>query len=122
MSEKIKLSELSNESEANPRDLLLVVTTISDNTAAKSLAHQIISNRLAACCNIIPNISSIYTWKNELYDDDEYLIVMKTTKNRYLSLEAFIQKQHPYQVPELIAFSAENCSKEYLSWVLKQTI
>lgn len=106
---------------AKSQDLLLVVTTISDNAAAKSLAHLIISNRLAACCNIIPNITSIYEWNSELYDEEECLIVMKTTKNRYPSLEAFIQEQHPYDVPELIAFSADNCSQEYLSWVLKQT-
>lgn len=120
--EKPKMPELIDESVLNAEDILLVVTTISNNVAAKKLAHQIISNRLAACCNIIPDISSIYTWNNELYAENEHLIVIKTTKNRYLELEAFIQEQHPYEVPEIISFSAQDCSKKYLSWVLKQTI
>jgi periplasmic divalent cation tolerance protein len=120
--DKSKISELIDKSMPNAQDLLLVVTTISNNVAAKTLAHQIIANKLAACCNIIPNISSIYMWNNELCDDNEYLIVIKTTKNRYLQLEAFIQEQHPYEVPELIVFSAQECSNKYLSWVLKQTI
>jgi len=121
LSEKQEISAIKDEANPKSADLLVVITTISDNAAAKSLAHLIISKHLAACCNIVPNISSIYEWNNELYDESECLMVMKTTKNRYLSLEAFIQEQHPYEVPELIAFSADNCSQEYLSWVLKQT-
>lgn len=122
MSENTEACQTGSESGPDVDKLLLVVTTISGEIAAKKLAHQIISSRLAACCNIIANISSVYTWNNELYDEYEHLIVIKTTKSRYLELEAFIQEQHPYQVPELIAFSAEACSREYLSWVLKQTL
>ena len=121
MSKKLKKSANIDDASVKTQDLLLVVTTIKDNKAAKSLAHLIISNRLAACCNIIPKITSIYEWNNELYDDDECLMVLKTTKNRYLGLEAFIQEKHPYEVPEIIALSSDHCRQEYLSWVLKQT-
>ena len=101
--------------------LLLVLTTISDVEKGKSFAHQVIAKRLAACCNIVPGITSIYRWQGELNDDNECLIIMKTASNRYSELEEFVRSAHPYEVAELIALPVETCLQEYLSWILKET-
>lgn len=101
--------------------LLVVLTTISDVERGKLFARQIITKRLAACCNIVPGISSVFRWENEPNDDEECLIIMKTAKNRYLELEEFVRNEHPYNVPELIALPVEACMQEYLSWTLKET-
>ena len=113
-----------NESDLRPVDapeLILVLTTVADIETAKSLAHQIIAQQLAACCNIVPGVSSLYRWQDELHDDQECLLVMKTVKKRYLDLEMFVRSHHPYEVPELLTLPVTTCFKEYLSWVVKET-
>ena len=101
--------------------MLLVMTTITSIDKAKSLARQIIEEQLAACCNIVPGITSIYRWEGELCEDQECLLVMKTIETRYTQLSKFILQQHPYDTPELIALPITQSTQEYLSWVIKQT-
>ena len=108
-------------STINNQKILLVMTTITDIDKGKSLARQIVEEQLAACCNIVPGITSIYCWKGELCDDQECLLVMKTTETRYTQLSKFIIQQHPYETPELIALPVTESTQEYLSWVIKQT-
>ncbi|MFK8026886.1 MAG: divalent-cation tolerance protein CutA [Gammaproteobacteria bacterium] len=105
----------------NDQTMLLVMTTITDIDKGKLLARQIIEKQLAACCNIVPGITSIYRWKNELCEDQECLVVMKTTETRYIQLSKFIKQQHPYDTPELIALPVTHSTQEYLSWVTKET-
>ena len=106
---------------SNDPELIVALTTVADIETAKSLAHQIIAQQLAACCNIVPGVSSIYRWQGELRDDQECLLVMKTVKTRYLELETFVRSQHPYEVPELLTLPVTTCFKEYLSWVVQET-
>lgn len=101
--------------------MLLVMTTITDIDKGKLLARQIIEEQLVACCNIVPGVTSIYRWKNELCEDQECLLVMKTVETRYIQLSKFILQQHPYETPELIAFPITKSTQEYLSWVIKET-
>jgi len=106
---------------SNDQTMLLVMTTITDIDKGKLLARQIMAEQLAACCNIVPGITSIYRWKDELCEDQECLVVMKTIKTRYTQLSEFIQQQHPYDTPELIALPVTQSTQEYLSWVIKET-
>ncbi len=108
-------------STINNQQMLLVMTTITDIDTGKLLARQIVELQLAACCNIVPGITSVYRWKDELCEDQECLLVMKTTESRYKALEQFIQQQHPYELPELIALPVTASTQEYLSWVTQQT-
>jgi periplasmic divalent cation tolerance protein len=101
--------------------ILLVLTTITDIDKGKLLARQIVEQRLAACCNIVPAVTSIYHWKDELHEDQECLLVMKTIETRYKQLSKFILQQHPYETPELIALPVTQSTQEYLSWVIKET-
>jgi len=101
--------------------MLLVITTITDIDKGKLLARQIIEQQLAACCNIVPGVASIYRWQGELCEDQECLLVMKTTEIRYTQLSKFILQQHPYETPELIALPVTQSTQEYLSWVIKET-
>lgn len=105
----------------NENEILLVMTTMSDIESGKMLARQIIGERLAACCNIAPSVTSIYRWKDELCEDQECLLVIKTAKSRFNVLSSFIKKQHPYETPEIIALPITEGSQEYLSWVINQS-
>ena len=103
------------------KEMLLVMSTIADIDKGKLLAHQIVDQQLAACCNIIPGITSVYRWKGELCEDQECLLVMKTVKPRYKQLQEFIREHHPYDLPEIIALPVTESTEEYLSWVTKET-
>lgn len=111
-------SDLKNQDD---REMIVVITTLADIEKAKLLAYQIVDQRLAACCNIVPTITSIYRWQGELCDQQECLLVMKTLKNRYIALDRLVRSTHPYEVPELLALPVTNCFDEYLSWVIEET-
>ncbi len=118
------MSLSTSESAITPpdeREMIIVMTTITDIERAKILAHQVISEHLAACCNIIPGVSSIYRWQGELHEEQECLLVMKTIKSRYSTLDKYIRSHHPYEVPELLALPVTECFEKYLSWIVKET-
>lgn len=100
---------------------ILVLCTINDSTAAKNLAHHLIKEQLVACVNILPQISSVYLWKNEIIEEEECLLVMKTLNAGYSTLEKRIQELHPYEVPEILSIDIQQGLPDYLQW-LKDSI
>ena len=95
----------------------IAITTCPNPEVATQLAQEIVEQQLAACVNIIPAIQSIYLWQGKIEQDNENLLIMKTHQQQLASLESFIQKQHPYEVPEFITLSIESGSKAYLDWI-----
>jgi periplasmic divalent cation tolerance protein len=82
---------------------IVVLVTVPDAETARNLARQLVHERLAACVNIIPGITSIYRWEGAVEETGEVLLVMKTTADRYEALESAIRSRHPYDVPEILA-------------------
>ena len=77
--------------------------------------------KLAACVNMVPGIRSIYTWKGEVCDDEEHLLIIKTQTNRFPPLKKRVQELHSYEVAEIIALSVTEGASEYLKWVVETT-
>ena len=100
---------------------LLVLTHLPDQISAESLAQYLVENRLAACVNILPTCRSVYRWKEGIESADEVPLTIKTTQARYLALEAAIREQHPYELPEIIAFPIERGLPGYLDWLADET-
>ncbi len=100
---------------------ILVFTTFPDIDTAKRLAEELVQAKLAACVNITPAGQSIYMWEGKICKESEHLAVIKTTDNCYKELELFIQAQHPYELPEIIATPISNGSKNYLTWLTTNT-
>ena len=100
---------------------LLVLTHLPDQISAESLARSLVRNRLAACVNILPPCRSVYRWKESIESADEVLLMIKTTEVRYSALEAAIREQHPYELPEIIAFPIERGLPGYLGWLADET-
>lgn len=96
-------------------ELLVVMTTLGVDSAA-GFAEKVIGERLAACVQILPPMTSVYVWKGEVQHDTECLLLIKTPAENYKRLETFINAEHPYETPEIIAVAAEKVSKGYLSW------
>ena len=98
----------------------LVLTNCPDFDCAETLASALVDNSLAACVNIVPGVTSIYQWQGERVKEQECTLLIKTREDIYPELEAFIQAQHPYELPEIIAVPVHMGSKGYLSWLDQQ--
>jgi periplasmic divalent cation tolerance protein len=96
----------------------IVLVTCQTLTEARRISRAVVSNRLAACVNIILSpAESFYTWKGKMEKAREYLLVMKTTAKRLAELEREVRRLHSYDVPEFIAMTITEGSAEYLSWL-----
>ena len=96
---------------------LIVLTTCPSVDVANHLATELVKRQLAGCVNIIPDMVSVYQWKNEIKHDKEALLLIKSTASQYPQLEQMIKAQHPYELPEIIAVSIEDGLPAYLQWL-----
>lgn len=96
---------------------LIIATVPSD--AAPELARTLVEGRLAACVNIVPKVRSIYYWKGKIEDDQEALMLIKTTSEKMDSLTMRLKELHPYDVPEIISLEIQKNegNSDYLDWV-----
>ncbi len=95
----------------------LFIVTVPNVEEGKKIARILVESKLAACVNIINDISSIYRWKGEIQVDNEHLLLIKTTENKAESLIQKIIAIHSYSVPECIGFKVEKGSQKYLNWI-----
>lgn len=100
---------------------LLVFTNLPDRAAAEKLAEALVEQRVAACVNILGPCRSVYRWKDTLQKEDEHLMLIKTTSERYATLENAIRAAHPYELPEIVAVPIERGLPAYLEWVAAET-
>lgn len=100
---------------------LLVHCTCPDAASAQRIAHALVDERLAACVQIVPGLVSVYRWQGEVRRDDEQLLLIKTSRERWPALAARVRELHPYETPELLAFDAADGSADYLAWLAAQT-
>ncbi len=98
-------------------DFFVVMSTMPTETVASEIARAVVSERLAACANIIPAMRSIYLWKGDIHDDPECLALFKTSSDRLQSLIERIRSIHPYDVPEIIALPIDSGHPGYFSWI-----
>jgi periplasmic divalent cation tolerance protein len=96
--------------------IIILSTTGSEDEASK-IAEHLVSNRLAACVNIIPSITSVYRWKGEMNSDREILMVIKTDASRFEEIKTAVRNMHSYETPELIAISIQQGLQQYLDWI-----
>lgn len=96
---------------------IVVFTTFPDADAAVEMADAVVNENLAACCNILPGMRSIYIWRGERYDEDEVLCIMKTRAELFPDLKARILEMHSYEVPEVIAVDIKDGHRDYLNWI-----
>lgn len=81
------------------------------------LARTIIQERLAACVNVIPAITSVYHWQGQIEEDAEELLILKTAQASWIDLMARIRELHPYENPEIICLDINSASPDYLKWI-----
>ncbi len=100
--------------------LVIYITASSEEEGAK-IARALVEERLAGCVNIVKPIRSIYRWHENIEDDTETLLIVKTRKQLFVSLENRVRELHSYTVPEIIAVPVVEGSKDYLKWLEEVT-
>jgi len=100
-----------------PTPFTIIFCTCPDKATAKKLAQLLVSSNLAACVNILPGITSVYTWDDKIETAQEHLLLIKSSHTRYQAIETLLFKHHPYEVPEIIAVPIERGLPEYLEWM-----
>lgn len=98
-------------------EALVVITTTETRQDAERLAHLLVERELAACVQILPQITSVYRWQGKVEQADEFLLFIKSTREAYPELETAIRENHTYQTPEIIALPVEAGSDGYLNWL-----
>lgn len=97
---------------------VVILTTFADSYAAERFAYEVVKQGLAACCNIVPGLTSIYRWEEKIEKTSEVMVVIKTTHPKFLKLKKDIKSYHPYKVPELIELKISDGHKPYLDWLV----
>jgi len=103
-----------------PDPIVAFVTCGSEEEALK-IANALVEAHLAACVNLIAPIRSIYRWEGEIWDEKEWLLIIKTQKQRFEALEKRVRSLHSYSVPEIISLPITEGSSAYLNWIKENT-
>ena len=102
-------------------EYVIVLSTLPAGAEPSRLARTLVEERLAACVNILPGMTSVYRWKDGIEQDTEHQLVMKTTKARAPALWERLRELHPYEVPELIVVPIIDGNETYLAWIGEST-
>lgn len=98
-------------------DVVLALTTVPSPELGETIARALVEERLAACVNVLPAMTSTYRWKGMVERDVEYQLIIKTTSAQIAAIEARIRPLHPYELPELLVLAAAGGSAAYVAWV-----
>ena len=98
-------------------ETMVVLTTVGNDEDASALAKMLVDRRLAACVNAVGRVASTYRWQGQVAQDQETLLIIKTTGERLAALETAIREHSKYEVAEFIALPVHAASAAYLDWL-----
>lgn len=100
--------------------ILIVHCSCAADGSADSIAKALVEERLAACVSVLPGVRSTFRWEGETHTDDEVLMLIKTSRERYPAMAARLLELHPYELPEIIAVDVSVAHAPYAAWVESQ--
>ena len=100
---------------------IIVLSTCNSTDIASLIAETLVSNKLAACVNIVKGIESVYQWQGKIEHDHEHLLIIKTRQSLFQQVQSAIQELHNYELPEIIAVPIDTGEKNYLNWIQSAT-
>jgi len=98
-------------------DKRIVLTTTGSEDEARKIAHALVDRQLAACVNIVLQIESVYRWQGKVESAREWLLLIKTSAEKFSAVRDAIRELHSYDLPECIALAIEDGSPGYLQWI-----
>ncbi|MFB0516182.1 MAG: divalent-cation tolerance protein CutA [Candidatus Neomarinimicrobiota bacterium] len=97
--------------------LKIILSTHDDLLQAQDLARLLVESRAAACVNLVPNVTSVFQWNKALQIESELLLIIKTTEGKVAEVQALLEENHSYEVPEIVELDAEVLHLPYFEWV-----
>jgi periplasmic divalent cation tolerance protein len=98
-------------------DKRIVLTTAGSEEEARKIAHALVDRQLAACVNIVPQIESVYRWQGKVESAREWLLLIKTSSEKFSAVRDALCELHSYNLPECIAIAIEDGNPDYLQWI-----
>jgi len=98
-------------------DAVIVLTTLGADADAAAFARTLVAERLAACVNVLPPMTSVYRWQGGVEEEREQQLVIKTGADRVAALATRFEALHPYEVPEFLVLPVSEGSDAYLRWI-----
>jgi periplasmic divalent cation tolerance protein len=98
-------------------DKRLVLSTAGSEDEARKIANALVERKLAACVNIVPQIESIYRWLGKVESNREWLLLIKTTAEKFAAVRDAIRELHSYELPECIGIVLDDGNSDYLKWI-----
>lgn len=101
--------------------LIISLVTAPNTEVAEKLALSLLGARLCACVNIVPGVRSLYWWEDKVETQTEQLLLIKSRKSQIEQIQSLVQREHPYDTPEVVSVKATAVSEKYFQWVLNET-
>lgn len=98
-------------------DKIIVFVSCESRQQAEEIASALVSEKLAACVNVLPGVRSCYVWERKLTWSDEVLLLIKTTRGRFGQLQNRVKEMHSYEVPEIVSVPIEDAYEKYIQWI-----
>ncbi len=100
----------------------MIYVTTSNRQEAINIARQLVKSRLAACANVLPDVTSIYRWQGALQEDSEAVLIVKTRRDLVDKVTAKVKELHSYDCPCVVSLRLEGGNEEYFEWITKETL
>ena len=98
-------------------DKIVILSTCSSEAEAAKIARMLIDGRAAACVNVLPGVRSYYRWQGKVEMGQEWLLIIKTSRDQFGAVRGAIESAHSYEVPEVLALPIAECAPAYLAWM-----
>jgi periplasmic divalent cation tolerance protein len=99
----------------------VLYTTVNNNATGVIMIQKLLEKRLIGCANIFPKITSIYIWNGQIQNNEEVVIILKTTKDLIFKLTEELKCIHPYETPCIMELEVSSVNQGYLDWIIKET-
>ena len=100
---------------------VVVFITASSYEEARKIGDALVSQKKAACVNIVPRVNSLFRWKGKIEEAEESLLVVKTRTKLFPEVVSTVKEIHSYDVPEIIALPIVEGNPDYLQWINEET-
>lgn len=102
-------------------DLIFLYVTVPDHNTGMSIGKTLVTEKLAACANLLPPHDSIYEWDGKLEESKEQILLLKTRKSLGAEAESMVAELHPYECPCVLKLPINSANKAFQQWVMDQT-
>ena len=96
---------------------IIIFITAASKKEAETIAGTLVKEKLAACCNIIDSVNSIFRWEGKICNENELLLIVKSSSELFNEIVKKVTAMHSYDIPEIIALPISHGSDDYLKWI-----